>query len=143
MNAAEQANSVELASKIAAVVNLFKGAFPDAHVDLKPWLNDPQSRNLIDPDSIDIGFHLPGWSPRFQCRSMLVQIRCHCDPLEQVRSAIGIEITGFNHEGKRWQFSSLGEWHCPGGGKPAADLAEKFQRFAREALALFASVPLP
>ncbi len=137
MNAAEQVNSVELASKIAAVVNLFKAAFPDARADLKPWVNDPQNRSWVDPDSIDIGFHLPGWSPRFQCRSILVQIRCHVDPLDDVRRAIGIEIAGFNHEGKRWQFSTLGEWHGEGCAKPASDLAQKFQDFAGQALALF------
>jgi hypothetical protein len=137
VNAAEQANSVELASKIAAVVNLFKAAFPDAHADLKPWLNDPQNHSWIDPDSIDIGFHLPGWSPRFQCRSILVQIRCHVDPQDHVRRAIGIEIAGFNHEGRRWQFSTLGEWHCENSAQPATDLAQKFQNFASHALALF------
>lgn len=56
MNASEQAINLELASKIATVVNLFKFEFPDAKSDLKPWKNDPETRELIDPDSIDIGF---------------------------------------------------------------------------------------
>ncbi len=80
MNAAEQAISPETASKIAAIVNLFKQEFPDAKADLKPWMNDPDTRELVDPDSIDIGFHFPGWSPRFQSRSILVQIRLFQDP---------------------------------------------------------------
>ncbi|NER00845.1 MAG: hypothetical protein F6K30_29825, partial [Cyanothece sp. SIO2G6] len=75
MNAAEQAKSVDTASKIAAVVNHFKAEFPDARADLKPWANDRDTRELVDPDSIDIGFHLPGFSHRFQSRSILVQIR--------------------------------------------------------------------
>ena len=33
MNAAEQANSIEFASKIAAIVGLFKGEFPDLRVE--------------------------------------------------------------------------------------------------------------
>jgi hypothetical protein len=37
VNAAEQARSLQVASKIAAVVNLFKSEFPDAKADLKPW----------------------------------------------------------------------------------------------------------
>ncbi len=60
MNAAEQANNVVVASKIASVVTLFKTQFPDARVDLKPWTNDPETREMVDPDSIDIGFPLPG-----------------------------------------------------------------------------------
>jgi len=35
VNAAEQANSIEFASKIAAVVGLFKAEFPDLRADLK------------------------------------------------------------------------------------------------------------
>jgi hypothetical protein len=62
VNAAEMGTNLEFASKIATVVNLFKFEFPDARSDLKPWTNDPQTRELIDPDSIDIGFHFPGVS---------------------------------------------------------------------------------
>ena len=100
MNASERALGVELATKIASVVNLFRAEFPDARADLKPWRNDPETREWMDPDSIDIGFHLPGWSPRFQSRSMLVQIRFFTDPLDQVQTFIGIETAGFNHQGE-------------------------------------------
>lgn len=80
MNAAEQANTIEFASKIATVLGVFKAAFPDLRADLKPWANNRETRNLVDPDSIDLGFHFPGVSRLFQCRSLLVQIRCHSDP---------------------------------------------------------------
>ena len=59
MNAAQKATNIELATKIAALVNLFKSEFPDAKADLKPWQNDVDTRELVDPDSIDIGFHFP------------------------------------------------------------------------------------
>ena len=91
MNAAEQVKNFELASKIAAVVNLFKSEFPDVRSDLKPWMNDPDTKELVDPDSIDIGFHFPGRSRSFQSRSILVQIRFYEDPLENHRRAIGVE----------------------------------------------------
>jgi len=52
VNAADVATNLELASKIATVVNLFKLSFHKA--DLKPWRNDPETRELVDPDSIDI-----------------------------------------------------------------------------------------
>ncbi|MEO0971325.1 MAG: hypothetical protein AAFX80_24175, partial [Cyanobacteria bacterium J06639_18] len=66
MNAALMATNLEIASKIATVVNLFKFEFPDAKSDLKPWTNDPETMELVDPDSIDIGFHFPGVSKSWQ-----------------------------------------------------------------------------
>ena len=65
MNAAEQATSIEFASKIATVVHLFKSELPDLRVDLKPWTNDSDTRSLVDPDSVDIGLHFPGLSRLF------------------------------------------------------------------------------
>ena len=70
MNASEQAKGLEITTKIAAIVNLFKQQFPDAKADLNPWRNDPDTVDLVDPDSIDIGFHFPGWSPKIQSRSI-------------------------------------------------------------------------
>jgi hypothetical protein len=75
MNASERAEGLDITTKIASVVTLFKAQFPDAKADLKPWKNDPDTRELVDPDSIDIGFHFPGWSRRYQSNSILVQIR--------------------------------------------------------------------
>lgn len=48
MNAVEQARGLEFATKIAAIVNLFKSVFPDARADLKPWANDPDTQELVD-----------------------------------------------------------------------------------------------
>jgi hypothetical protein len=137
VNAAEQATSLEATSKIAAVVNLFKAEFPDVRVDLKPWLNDPHSRELVDPDSIDIGFHLPGWSRRFRCRSFLVQIRFYTDATQALRRAIGVEIAGFDHQGKQWQLSTIGEWHCTGATEPSSDITAKLKTVCRSTLELF------
>lgn len=137
MNAAEQAKSVELTTKIAAVVNLFKLEFPDAKADLKPWKNDPNTQELVDPDSIDIGFHLPGWSRKFQSRSILVQIRFYEDPVEHTRRAIGIEAAGFDHRGKAWRLSTINDWQFVGECEPALEVREKLKHFCREALNLF------
>jgi hypothetical protein len=137
VNAAQQATSIEVASKIAAVVNSFKSEFPDAKADLKPWQNDADTRELVDPDSIDIGFHLPGWSRRFQCRSMLVQIRFYQDPVEGSRRAIGIEIAGFNHQGLAWRFSTVENWSIVGEYQPVPEMAEKLKRFGRQSFELF------
>jgi hypothetical protein len=137
VNAAEQAKSVETASKIAAIVNLFKAEFPDARSDLKPWANDPDTRELVDPDSIDIGFHFPGFSRSLQSRSILVQIRFHADPESDLRRAIGVEMAGFDHRGKQWWLSTVEAWMFAGETTPTPEMAEKLKSFLRQALELF------
>jgi hypothetical protein len=137
VNAAEQATNVTVASKIATVVNLFKSEFPDAKVDLKPWANDPDTRELVDPDSIDIGFHFPGWSRRLQSRSILVQIRFYKDALEASRRAIGVEAAGFDHRGKQWRLSTVEEWRFEGASHPVPEVGEKLKHFCRQVFELF------
>ena len=125
MNAAEQAKNIELTSKIAAVVNLFKSEFPDVKVDLKPWMNDADTRELVDPDSIDIGFHFPGRSRLLQSRSILIQIRFYQDPVEGSRRAIGVEAAGYDHTGQQWRFSTVENWSFLGQTEPAAERSEE------------------
>lgn len=137
MNAAEQATSLETASKIATITNLIKTDFPDARVDLKPWLNDPEIRDQIDPDSIDISFHFPGRSRLFQCRTVLVQIRLHWDEETPVRRAIGIEVAGFDHKGKQWQFSTIQNWAVEGEGQPAPEAVTRLKEFCQRGLEVF------
>ncbi|WP_445247764.1 hypothetical protein [Microcoleus sp. OTE_8_concoct_300] len=139
MNAAEQARNIEVASKIAAVVNLFKSEFPDTKVDLKPWMNDEDTRELVDPDSIDIGFHFPGRSRLLQSRSILIQIRFYQDPVEGSRRAIGVEVAGYDHTGQQWRFSTVENWSFFGQTEPAAESAQKLKDFCREIFGLFNS----
>ncbi|HSM83737.1 MAG TPA: hypothetical protein VLS96_18760 [Nodosilinea sp.] len=145
MNAAEQANSIEFASKIAAVVGLFKAEFPDLRADLKPWANDPDTRNHIDPDSIDVGFHLPGVSRLFQCRSLLVQIRLYSDPdLACDRNScrvIGLDLAGFDHRGKRWGLSTIDDWTFSGEVIPDPTCRERLRKCCRQVFALFNAPP--
>jgi hypothetical protein len=137
VNAAEQALNLETASKIATVVNLFKTKFPDARADLKPWANDSDTRELVDPDSIDIGFHFPGRSRLFQSRSILVQIRFYQDPITKIRRAIGVEAVGFDHKGKQWRLSTVENWSFEGAKQPVPEIAEELKGFCREILELF------
>ncbi|MBD2495376.1 hypothetical protein [Nostoc sp. FACHB-280] len=137
MNAAEQATNLELASKIATVVNLFKLQFPDAKSDLKPWQNDPETRELVDPDSIDIGFHFPGISKSWRSRSVLIQIRFHQDPITNLRRAIGIEVAGFDHRGEAWRLSTVENWNFVGESLPSAQISEQLKQFCRQILELF------
>lgn len=137
MNASEMATNLEFASKIATVVNLFKFEFPDARSDLKPWKNDPQTRELIDPDSIDIGFHFPGISKSWQSRSILIQIRFYHDPISNLRRAIGLEVAGFNHLGEQWRFSTVENWNFFGASEPTPEIGDKLKLFCRQVLEIF------
>ncbi len=137
MNASDQAKGLEITSKIAAVVHLFRTQFPDARCDLKPWRNDPNTQEFVDPDSIDMAFHLPGWSPRYQSRSILVQIRFHSDPIDHAQSLIGIETIGINHQGQAWRLSTVDNWQVLGPYLPAMDIREKLRHFTQEVFALF------
>ncbi|MDJ0691438.1 MAG: hypothetical protein QNJ41_23410 [Xenococcaceae cyanobacterium MO_188.B32] len=139
MNASDRAKGLDITTKIAAVVNLFKAQFPDAKADLKPWKNDPDTRKLIDPDSIDIGFHFPGWSRRWQSNSILVQIRFHKDSADNREKLIGLEIAGFNHQGQAWRLSTIEYWQFMGKNQPVEDVKQKLKFFCRQVFELFSS----
>jgi hypothetical protein len=116
MNAAEKATSLQLANKIAAIVNLFKREFTQVKPNLSPWNNDPDTREWMDPDSIDIGFNLPPGQT-------LVQLRLQSDRL------IGIDILCFGLLGsERWKFSTIGDWAFLGASPPS----ETFQKTVKE-----------
>ncbi|WP_072622855.1 hypothetical protein [Spirulina major] len=138
MNAAEQAHNLQLTSKIAAIANIFKTTFPDAKADLTPWRSDPDTQEWVDPDSIDLGFHFPGWSPRLQGRSILVQVRFHCDLDTQVQRLIGVEVAAFNHRGEAWRLSTIDHWRIEGQDLPYPDVTDKLKSVCRQIFELFA-----
>ena len=137
MNAAEQATTLETTSKIATVVNIFKRSFPDAKSDLKPWATDPDTLEQVDPHSMDIGFHFPGWSPRYQCRSVLVQIRFYKDPETKEKRAIGAEVAGFNHVGEQWRLSTVDNWSIGGRAIPSVEAQQFLKTFCLDVLQMF------
>lgn len=125
MNAAEQATSPEAATKIAAVVDLFKRHFPSVKANLTPWANDPDTQEWVDPDSLDIGFNLPAGQT-------LVQIRLHENRL------IGIEAACFGPLGhQRWRFSTIGDWTFSGSHPPANGFQETLRQVCKELFLLF------
>ncbi|MDR5640251.1 hypothetical protein RHJ63_03240 [Thermosynechococcus sp. JY1334] len=136
VNAAEQAVTVQMASKLGAIVHLFKQCNADLRADLHPWADDPHTRNLVDPDSIDIGFHLPGWSRRWQARSLLLQIRLYCDPDSPQRRAIGLDIVGFSYMSEQWRFSSIGAGVFSGNNLPSEDLQQQLRSISQKILAV-------
>ncbi|MDA0672498.1 MAG: hypothetical protein O3C67_02170 [Cyanobacteria bacterium] len=140
MNAAEQATSIEFASKIATVVRLFKTEFPDLRVDLKPWANDQDTQSQVDPDSIDLGFHFPGVSRRFQCRSLLVQIRFCPGERRGEKRVIGLEVAGFDHRGKQWNLSTIHRWGFTGNLAPDSSVGDRLKQCCRQVFEVFNSV---
>ena len=143
MNAADQARNLELAQTIAAVAARFRAHFPDARANLTPWRDDPFTRQFADHESLDLSFHLPGWSPRSQCRSFLVQLRLEESPGPSgpgtvVRPRLlGVLIRGLTYESERWRLATVGDW-CPTGSHlPAPDAAARLQQFCRELFDLF------
>jgi hypothetical protein len=135
LNAAEQATNLRLAGKIASAVSLFRSEFPDARVDLKPWANDLSTKDLVDPDSIDIAFHFPGWSRRWQSRSILIQIRFYNE--ENYRRVIGLEAAGFDYRGKQWRLSTIEEWQIEGDVQPIPERSEQLRQYCRQVFELF------
>jgi hypothetical protein len=125
MNAAEQATSLETTTKIAAVVNLFQREFPECKTNLNPWANDPDTREWLDPESIDLGVNLPAGQT-------LVQLRCQSNHL------IGIELVCFGSFGnERWRFSTIGNWHFMGAIAPPQGFQQKIKLICQEIFTLF------
>ena len=139
MNAAEQATDIILTSKIASAVSLFRSEFPDAKVDLKPWAKDLNTQELVDPDSIDFCFHFPGWSRRWQSRSILIQLRFYNDATEPIRTFIGLEIAGFDYRGKQWRLSTITDWQLEGEVLPQPEITDKLKQFCRQIFEIFSS----
>jgi hypothetical protein len=137
VNASEQAKNLMVASKIATVVNLFKSEFPDVRADLKPWMNDDETREWVDPDSIDLGFHFPGLSRSAQSRSLLVQIRLNQESSKQVPRVIGVDVVGFDHRGKQWQLSTIENWRFVGNAEPTPAVGNKLKRFCQQVFEVF------
>jgi hypothetical protein len=143
MNAADQARNLELAQAIASVAALFRRHFPDARANLTPWRDDPLTRAWAEQESLDLSFHFPGWNPRNQCRSMLVQLRLEHPPLpsrggEPGRPRlIGVLIRGLTYESERWRLATMGEWQPSGSHLPQPAVVSKLQQVCRDLFALF------
>jgi len=139
MNAADQVRSLELAQAVASAATLFREHFPDARANLNPWRDDPLTRAFTDRESLDLSFHLPGWSPRSQCRSFLVQLR-----LERPAAAgdrrprlLGVMIRGLTYESERWRLATVGDWRFSGSHLPQPEVGDSLRQVCRDLFALF------
>lgn len=143
MNAAEQVRSLELAQAIASAATLFREHFPDARANLNPWRDDPQTRAFGENETLDLSFHFPGWSPRIQCRSVLVQLRLAAPPaaLEpsppQRPHLLGVTLRGLTYADERWSMATVGDWRASGSHLPSAAVEQVLRQFCRQLFELF------
>lgn len=140
MNASEQARSVELAKAIASVVSLFRRSFPDARANLTPWRDDPLTRHFDERETLDLSFHFPGWSPRLECRSLLVQLRLEHPPrgVDSGRPRLlGVLLRGLTYESERWRLATVGDWRPSGTHLPSQAVVAHLTEFCRALFALF------
>ena len=137
MNAAKQAQSIELISKIASLGVIFRVEFIQAIPDFNPWLSDPKTQSMTDPNSIDISFSLPEQHSAFYRQCILIQVRFSEALLAPNCRIIGIEATGYKRQGKQWGFSTIGDWQFEGVNQPISFYQEKFRRFSKQVFILF------
>ncbi len=147
MNAAELARSLDLAQAIASAVNLVRAEFPAARPNLTPWRDDPLTRAFAEQESLDLSFHFPGWTPRLQCRSLLLQLRLERPPdpattAERGTAAVrprllGVLIRGLTYDAERWRLATVGDWQPSGSHLPQPEVVAKLQQVCRELFGLF------
>jgi hypothetical protein len=137
MNASDQAQSLEVAQAIASVAALFRGHFPDARANLSPWRDDPLTRAFAQEESLDLSFHFPGWSPRLECRSLLVQLQLESAPAGGRPRLLGVLIRGLTYESERWRLATMGDWQPSGTHRPHPAVTEALQQFCRDLFGLF------
>ena len=137
MNASDQAQSLEVAQAIASAAALFRGHFPDARANLSPWRDDPLTRAFAQAESLDLSFHFPGWSPRLECRSLLVQLQLESAPAGARPRLLGVLIRGLTYESERWRLATMGDWQPSGTHRPHPAVTGALQQFCRELFGLF------
>ncbi|MBW4630225.1 MAG: hypothetical protein KME49_33125 [Brasilonema octagenarum HA4186-MV1] len=137
MNAAEQGNSVEIVSKIAAVVNLFRSQFPDSSADLSPWLKNSETEKFDDPHSVDLAFHFYKRSFLCQSYSILMQIRLSKEAQIQTQRVVGVELSGHDYMGQLWRFATTGSWEFWGVTPPLPEAQEKLRQICHQIFNLF------
>ena len=137
MNATEHLHSLAFAHALASSVTLVRQHFPEATANLTPWRDDPETRRWSEQETIDIAFDFPGWSPRLQCRSLLIQLRISNDALADRPHLLGVLMRGMTFEGERWRLATLGDWQPTGSYLPQSDQMIRLHEICRGLFALF------
>ena len=140
LNAGEAVDSVALAQALASAVTLVRQRFPAARVNLSPWRDDPQTRRWQETESLDLAFHFPGWSPRLECRSLLMQLRLKPGADADARNApalLGVLMRGMTYDGERWRLATMGDWEPEGSYLPQPEQVQQLRGICRDLFDLF------
>ena len=137
MNAGESVRSVAQMRAVASIVTLVREQFPAAKPNLQPWRDDDQTRQWDEPESLDLSFHFPGWSPRLQCRSLLFQLRFQNNEGDEAQNLLGVLIRGMTYDGERWRLATVGDWSPEGSHLPQAEQAAQLRQMCRDLFLLF------
>lgn len=141
MNATSQAVTIEVTTKIAHLAVLFRAEFPNARVDLKPWLADYKTQCQLDPHSIDLNFYFPKRQAGLNCSCVLMQVHFSKGLLLPTCQLSTIEACAFAFTEPQWQFSTQ-DWQFTGHGLPDDENQERFQYLINRVLELFHSPPV-
>jgi hypothetical protein len=122
---------------VASNLNLVRKQFPAAKPNLRPWRDDAQTRRWDEPESLDLSFHFPGWTPRLQCRSLLLQLRFWNNESYEARKLLGVLVRGMTYDGERWRLATVGDWSLEGSHLPQAEQAAQLRQMCRDLFLLF------
>ena len=137
VNASESVRSVAQVRAVASILNLVRKQFPAAKPNLRPWRDDAQTRQWDEPESLDLSFHFPGWSPRLQCRSLLLQLRFQNNESDEGVKLLGVLVRGMTYDGERWRLATVGDWSLEGSHLPQAEQAAQLRQMCRDLFLLF------
>ena len=129
--------SVEQARTLASAVTLVRRHFPAASANLRPWRDDAQTREWSEPETLDLAFHFPGWSPRLECRSLLMQLRLRRSESGASERLLGVLMRGMTYDGERWRLATVGDWQPVGSHLPQQDQVQRLRQICHELFELF------
>ncbi len=127
------------ANTLASVGTIVRQYFPESLVNFTPWQDDPDTRRWLQQDTIDLAFHFPGWSPRLQCRCLLIELRVANEQIETLPRLIGVLMRGLTFDGERWRFSTIGDWQPTGSHLPQQDQIIQLHSICRDLFVLFSA----
>lgn len=139
MNATQYCHGVIYANTLASVGTIVRQYFPESLVNFTPWQDDPDTRRWLQQDTIDLAFHFPGWSPRLQCRCLLIELRVANEQIETLPRLIGVLMRGLTFDGERWRFSTIGDWQPTGSHLPQQDQIIQLHSICRDLFVLFSA----
>ena len=139
MNAAQQVKSIAFAHALASVVTLVRQHFPEAAPRLTPWRDDLETRKWFESETWDMAFHFPGWSPRLQCRSLLMQLRVDTHNNEDSPYLLGVVLRGMTFDGERWRMATIGDWKPTGPHLPQPKELEQLHQICKDLFYVFSS----